>query len=185
MSSFAHQLLIAMPQMADPGFYRTVTYIVEHNDEGAMGLIINQPMGITLSHLFEDLAITPRVSVDAAHPVVCGGPVQTDTGFVLHPATERAWNSSVMLQDGLCMTTSKDVLDAIALGAGPAHSLVALGYAGWDAGQLEAELADNAWLTTPATESLLFEVPFDQRWQAAARQLGIDVHLLSTQAGHA
>ncbi|MBZ2188894.1 YqgE/AlgH family protein [Alcanivorax sp. JB21] len=185
MSSFANQLLIAMPQMADPAFYRTVTYVVEHTDDGAMGLIINQPLSMSLAQLFDDLNITPRVNIDAAHAVVCGGPVQTDTGFVLHPATERAWNASLMLPDGLSMTTSKDVLEAIATGTGPARALIALGYAGWDAGQLEAEVAENAWLTTPATESLLFEVPFADRWQAAARQLGIDVHLLSTQAGHA
>ena len=185
MSSFANQLLIAMPQMADPVFYRTVTYVVEHTDDGAMGLIINQPMSMTLTQLFEDLDIRPRTGIDEAHPIVCGGPVQPDTGFVLHPTTERAWSASLILPDGLSMTTSKDVLDAIATGTGPARSLIALGYAGWDAGQLDAEMAENAWLTTPATEALLFDVSFGDRWQAAAQQLGIDVRLLSTQAGHA
>lgn len=178
-----------MPQLADPGFQQTVTYIVEHNDEGAMGLIINRPLDFPLTRLFDDLGITPRAhlreQMERDHPVVYGGPVQTDTGFVLHPATERAWDSSALLPDGLRMTTSRDVLEAIALGEGPPQALIALGYAGWDAGQLDAELADNAWLSTPMDVRLLFEVPFSERWHAAARQLGIDLHLLSTQTGHA
>lgn len=186
LTSLARQLLIAMPQLDDPGFEQTITYMVEHDDEGAMGLTLNRPRpDVTLSRVFESMDINPRVTVDeACHPVVAGGPVEPATGFILHPPCERMWQSTVVLQPGLWLTTSRDVLEAIACGTGPAHSLIALGYAGWEAGQLEQELADNAWLAAPAEPSMVFDVPFTERWHAAARQLGVDLHLLSTQAGH-
>jgi putative transcriptional regulator len=185
-SSLAHHLLIAMPQLDDPGFGQTVTYIIEHDDQGAMGLTLNRPLEhINLSRVLDSMKIPPRVPVpDDAHPVVAGGPVNTQTGFILHPPCEQMWHSTVVLQSGLWLTTSKDVLEAIACGQGPSHSLIALGYAGWEPGQLEQELVDNAWLTTPALPEMVFDVPFAERWHAAARLMGIDLDLISTQAGH-
>lgn len=182
--SLKNQLLIAMPQMLDPNFEQTLTYIVEHSDEGAMGITINRPVDMRIEDILEDLEIELKVPLGASHQVVSGGPVQPEAGFILHPPTEKVWQSSVPLQDDLWLTTSRDVLEAIAAGEGPGHSLTALGYAGWDAGQLEQEMADNAWLCTPASLELIFRIPFSDRWQAAANQLGVDMHLISTQAGH-
>lgn len=175
-----------MPQLNDPGFGQTVTYMVEHDDEGAMGLTLNRPMpDITLARVLDSLQITPRVDLDeSAHPVVAGGPVSTGTGFILHPPCERMWHSTLVLQPGLWLTTSRDVLEAIACGTGPTRSLIALGYAGWDAGQLEQELAENVWLSAPTRPEMVFDIPFADRWHAAAQQMGIDLRLLSTQAGH-
>lgn len=182
--SLKNQLLIAMPQMLDPNFEHTLTYIVEHSEEGAMGITINRPMDLEIDDILEDLDIEIRVALGAEHQVVSGGPVQQEAGFILHPPTEQVWQSSIPLQDGLWLTTSRDVLEAIARGEGPDRSLTALGYAGWGEGQLEKEMADNAWLSTPASLELIFRVPFPERWHAAARQLGVDMSLISTQAGH-
>lgn len=179
-----HHFLIAMPHMADPNFAQTVTYLVEHNEQGAMGLVINRPSGLTLSDVLEQLR------ADELPPARCqgitiynGGPVQTDRGFVLHPAGQQ-FQATLELGE-LSLSTSQDVLFAIADGSGPQKSLITLGYAGWEAGQLEAELADNAWLTCPADPLVLFDVPHEQRLAAAAERLGINLALLTAQAGHA
>jgi putative transcriptional regulator len=182
--SLKNQLLIAMPQLLDPNFEHTLSYIVEHSEEGAMGLTLNRPVDLEIDDILEDLEIELKVPLGAEHQVVSGGPVQPEAGFILHPPTERVWQSSVPLQDGLWLTTSRDILEAIAAGEGPERSLTALGYAGWGAGQLEQEMADNAWLSTEATLEVIFRVPFSDRWQAAANQLGVDMALISTQAGH-
>lgn len=186
-SGLAHHLLIAMPHLDDPGFDQTVTYVIEHSAEGAMGLTLNRPQALTIQRVFESMDIVPRVSVDPAlHPVLSGGPVDPQTGFILHPPCQQMWQSTVVLAPGLWLTTSRDVLAAIACGQGPERSLIVLGYAGWDAGQLEQELAENVWLTVPApTQDWVFEVPFPERWHAAAHLLGVDLRLLSATAGHA
>ena len=179
-----NHFLIAMPGLADPNFFHTVTYICEHSEQGAMGLVINRPMGLQLADIFEQLDIKiddPNISQT---PVYLGGPVQGDRGFVLHDS-EREWDSTLKVTEDISVTTSMDILQAIAAGEGPAHSLVTLGYAGWGAGQLEEEMAQNTWLSGPAKSEIIFNRPSDQRWQAAADLLGVDLNLLSSEAGHA
>ncbi|MCQ9425408.1 YqgE/AlgH family protein [Pseudomonas sp. LJDD11] len=183
-SYLKHQFLIAMPHMDDPNFAQTLTYIVEHNANGAMGLVINRPQALTLADVLEQLRPEQLAPARCQHiQIHSGGPVQTDRGFVLHPIGP-VFQATVELE-GLSLSTSQDVLFAIADGSGPEHSLIALGYAGWDAGQLDAELAANAWLTCPFDPAILFEVDSDQRLHAAAARLGVNLSLLSTQAGHA
>ena len=183
-TSLKHHFLIAMPHMADPNFAQTVTYLVEHNEQGAMGLVINRPSGLNLADVMEQLR------PDDTPPALCqglailsGGPVQTDRGFVLHPSG-LSFQATLELGE-LALSTSQDVLFAIADGQGPEKSLITLGYAGWDAGQREAELADNAWLTCPADPAILFDTAADQRLAAAAARLGVNLNLLTAQAGHA
>lgn len=182
--SLKHHFLIAMPQLDDPNFEHTLTYILEHNEAGAMGLTLNRPVDISFDDVLDDLGISSEILLSRQHQVVAGGPVQTDAGFILHPAQEQPFSSSVPLQSDIWLTTSRDILEAIARGEGPTHSLMALGYAGWGAGQLEEELAENIWLTVPASAEIIFDVPFAQRWQAAAKTLGVDINLLSGEAGH-
>lgn len=183
-SYLKHHLLIAMPHMADPHFAQTVIYLVEHNEQGAMGLVINRPNGLNLADVLEQLRPDEEPPERCLSlPIFSGGPVQTDRGFVLHPAG-RQFQATLALGE-LGLSTSQDVLFAIADGSGPEKYLITLGYAGWDAGQLEAELADNAWLTCPADNAILFDLPFDQRLNAAAARLGVNLSLLTSQAGHA
>ncbi|ABP81579.1 Uncharacterized ACR%2C COG1678 [Streptococcus pneumoniae] len=183
-SYLKHHFLIAMPQMADPNFAQTLIYLIEHGPEGAMGLIVNRPSGLSLADVLEQLRPDePIPALCQSLPIFAGGPVQTDRGFVLHSA-EQQFQATLMLGP-LGMSTSQDVLFAIADGQGPQRHFVALGYAGWEAGQLEAELADNTWLSCPADPQILFDLPHDQRLQAAAASLGVDLRLLSTQVGHA
>ena len=179
-----HQFLIAMPHMADPNFAHTLTYIVEHTANGAMGLVVNRPQDLNLADILEQLRpeIDPPASCQAV-PIYFGGPVQTDRGFVLHPSGP-TFQATVDL-DGVSLSTSQDVLFAIADGAGPQQSLITLGYAGWEAGQLEEELANNAWLTCPFDAGILFNTASELRLNAAAKQLGINLNLLTSQAGHA
>jgi len=179
-----NQFLVAMPGMSDPNFAQTVTLVCEHSSQGALGIVINRPLSMTLGEVFVQLGLDPSTSRHAGDPVLHGGPVQTDRGFVLHSPGPR-WDSTLPVSERLHLTTSRDVLDAIARGEGPAEAVVALGYAGWDAGQLEAEMAQNAWLTVPADERLLFETPVAERWQAAGRLLGVNLLHLSSDAGHA
>lgn len=183
-SYLKHHFLIAMPHMGDPHFAQTVIYLVEHNQHGAMGLVINKTSGLSLADVLEQLR--PDTEPDERCqqvPIFSGGPVHSERGFVLHP---RGWTYQATLELGeLALTTSQDVLLAIADGLGPQRHLIALGYSGWEAGQLEAELIDNAWLTCPADPAVLFDVAIDQRLQRAAAPLGIDLSLLTSQAGHA
>jgi len=179
-----NQLLIAMPGMDDPNFSATVTLVCEHNAEGALGIVINRPLGLDLGGLFEQLDLSDADSAILARPVLDGGPVARERGFVLHKPGE-SFESSVAVSPELQLTLSRDVLDAMAAGSGPEKSLVALGYAGWEAGQLEAEMLENTWLSVPANPELIFDVPFEDRWQTAANVLGIDLSRLSPDAGHA
>lgn len=187
-SYLTHQLLIAMPHMDDPNFAQTLIYLVEHSSEGAMGLIVNRPNGITLADILEQIRPEPEPSaLSHSLPIFAGGPVQTERGFVLHP-TGREYAATLKL-GSLSLTSSQDVLFAIAESQGPEQYLIALGYAGWEAGQLERELADNAWLTCALDDTelmdVLFRLPSEQRLSAAAQGLGINLSLLSCQAGHA
>ncbi|MCC8998732.1 MAG: YqgE/AlgH family protein [Candidatus Contendobacter sp.] len=180
----SNQFLIAMPMLADPNFFQTVTYISEHNASGALGLVINRPLSLTLGQLMEHLQIATDQSELAALPIYHGGPVQPEQGFVLHSPVGH-WDATLRVTDHIGITTSRDILYAVAHGKGPQHLLVTLGYAGWGPGQLERELAENAWLSSPADFAILFRTPSDQRWLAAAALLGIDLNLLSADAGHA
>jgi putative transcriptional regulator len=178
------QLLIAMPLMVDPNFHRTVTYICEHSEQGALGLVINRPLGIELSEIFDQLSMTPRDPELASQPILRGGPVQIERGFVVH-GPEQTWETTANVTDEVKVTTSQDILTAMSHGDGPTQAMVALGYAGWGAGQLEYEINENSWLSVPATTQLLFDTPFEERWESAAALLGIDLATLSPDAGHA
>ena len=182
--NLTNHFLIAMPNMADPYFARTLTYVCEHNDQGALGIVVNRPIDMTLRALFERLSLTLKDASRADAPVYFGGPVQTDRGFVLHePAGD--WQSTLKVRDLIGLTTSKDILEAVGRGEGPAKILVSLGYAGWSAGQIEHELKQNAWLTVEAKDAILFDLPADERLPAAMDLLGLDFARLADQAGHA
>jgi len=183
-SSLRNHFLIAMPALADPNFSHSVTYLCEHNEEGAMGIVINRYMPITLAEVLEQMAIEPSSKLDTSVAIHEGGPVQPEHGFVIHSPIG-AWESSLGITDDIALTTSRDILTAIGHNEGPAKYLIALGYAGWGPGQLEQEMAQNAWLSGPASPEILFDMPLEQRWGAAAAQLGIDLNLLSSEIGHA
>lgn len=183
-SYLKHHFLMAMPHMEDPRFAQALIFLCEHNADGAMGLIINKPSDLSLGNVLEQ--VTPDASLPtelSAGVVYNGGPVQSERGFVLHRGPRR-WDSSLEL-GALQLTTSRDILVDISQGNGPADMLFALGYAGWDAGQLEQELLDNIWLSCPMDYDILFKLPAEQRLTAAARSLGVDLSLMTSQAGHA
>jgi len=182
--NYANQLLIAMPGMQDPNFETTVTLVCEHTEDGALGIVINRPLDLRLADVLAQLELTAEDTAVGEARVLAGGPVGHERGFVLHPGG-REWEATLEVSDDIRVTFSRDILAAIAAGSGPARSLVALGYAGWDAGQLETEMMANAWLNVTATPDIVFDVPFGQRWEAAARQLGIDITRLAIDAGHA
>jgi putative transcriptional regulator len=175
--------LIAMPNMADPYFSRTLTYVCEHNDQGALGLVVNRPIDMTLQSLFERLSLKLEGEM-AGTPIYFGGPVQTDRGFVLHQPAGN-WQSTLRVRDVIGLTTSKDILEAVGRGEGPQRLLVTLGYAGWSPGQLEHELSQNAWLTVEARDGILFDTPAEERLPAAMELLGLDFARLQDEAGHA
>ncbi len=179
-----NQLLIAMPGMADPNFSSTVTLICEHNEDGALGIIINRPLNLKLAGLFDQLAVSDADADAADNPVVSGGPVGTERGFVLHDK-KRRFENTLSVSDDIQLTFSRDVIDAMAVGDGPEKALVAIGYAGWESGQLEEEMLANSWLSVAATPELIFDTPFEDRWDSAARSIGIDMASLSPDAGHA
>jgi putative transcriptional regulator len=179
-----NQFLIAMPSMGDGHFAQTVTFIWEHNAEGALGIIINRPLQMRLADVFEQLKMPLAPGVSGEQAILQGGPVQTDRGFVVHHAGGQ-WEHTRQVSSRIQVTTSPDILDAMARGTGPQTAIVALGYAGWAAGQLEDEIVQNAWLTVPCDERILFETPYEQRWHAAAQLLGIDLTTIIPHAGHA
>ena len=186
MQSFnlTNHFLIAMPQLADPNFEHTVTYICVHNEEGAMGIVVNRPLEMALGEVLSQMALSPGSAEIASQPIYLGGPVHTDRGFVLHrPAT--AWGSTLGVTPEVGLSTSRDILEAMARGEGPTEALVALGYAGWGAGQLEAEMAQNAWLSGPADLDIVFRLPPERRWEVAANRIGVDLAALSHDVGHA
>jgi putative transcriptional regulator len=179
-----HHFLIAMPSMVDPHFARTLTFICEHNEQGALGVVVNRPIDMTLGALFQRLDLQLEIPGLVAAPVYFGGPVQTDRGFVLHTPVG-GWSSSLPVRNDVALTTSKDILEAVVAGTGPTKLMLALGYAGWSAGQLEHELAQNAWLTVEAQSAILFDLPPDARLPAAMELLGINFATLQDEAGHA
>lgn len=183
-STLTNQLLIAMPGMADPNFSTTVTLICEHNDDGALGIIINRPLNLKLSGLFEQLSVDDADPQVAGDPVMSGGPVGMERGFVLH-GNDQSFENTLAVSDEIQLTLSRDVIDAMAVGDGPDKSLVAIGYAGWEPGQLEDEMLANSWLNVTATPELVFDTPFEERWDSAARLLGVDIASISPDAGHA
>jgi putative transcriptional regulator len=180
-----NHFLIAVPAMHDPNFSRTVTLLCQHTEEGAMGLMLNRCSEYKLGDVLEQMQITTDDEALAAAPVLIGGPVQPERGFVLHEPGTETWDSTFRLSDHLSLTTSRDILAAMARGEGPKRALIALGYAGWSEGQLESELQDNSWLTVAADGAILFDTPLEQRWSAAARLMGVDLNLLPDYAGHA
>lgn len=187
-TSLTHHFLIAMPAMADPNFSKTLTYICEHNAEGALGVIVNRPMDMSLATLFDRVSIPLESDEAVAHygerPVYFGGPVQTDRGFVLHrPMGD--WQSSLKVTEDIALTSSRDILQTMSGTGQPQEVLVTLGYAGWSAGQLEWELSQNAWLTVAAEPHIIFGLPSEERLPAALRLLGVDLSNLSDVAGHA
>jgi putative transcriptional regulator len=184
ISSLANHLLIAMPSLGDGHFSQTVALVCEHSDRGALGIVLNKPLGMKLGDVMAQMKLeTTNIGI-GEQPVLRGGPVHTDRGFVLHrPGGE--WDSTHRISDHVQVTTSRDVLAAIARGTGPQDAFVALGYAGWEAGQLEREMLDNAWLSLPVDERIVFDLPFEDRWQAAWQLLGVDSSRVSFTAGHA
>lgn len=176
--------LLAMPCLTEGIFSQSITYICEHGESGAMGIVINRPLDLSVSEIFEHLQIATSGNF-SSEPVMAGGPVQMGHGFVLHRYSDRSWEASLKITPEITLTTSRDILRAIAVGDGPRDHLIALGYAGWGAGQLEQELADNSWLTLPGSSDIIFSTPCNQRLDAAAARLGIDMNLISAQAGHA
>ncbi|UAA39792.1 YqgE/AlgH family protein [Paraneptunicella aestuarii] len=183
--SLQNHLLIATPSLEGSYFSRSVAYIIEHTEEGAMGIVVNQLAGMTLEELMGMTETAGPVDhFHANNPVMMGGPVSRDRGFILH-STQIGWSSSMKLDSEIMITTSKDILDVIGNDQGPEDSIIALGYSGWSAGQLEKELEDNSWLTVEADKNILFKVPVENKWQAAIDKLGIDIWRLSPYAGHA
>jgi putative transcriptional regulator len=178
-----NQFIIAMPNLADPNFFHTVTYMCQHNNDGALGIVINRSTGMKLGEIFKQMDICVTSEAAAETPIFAGGPVQQDRGFVVH-TTCGQWDSTMAVSDSISLTTSRDVIEAIAAGEGPEHYLVALGYAGWGEGQLEKEIRDNAWLNSPFGTKVLFDLPIDMRWAAAAGQIGVDINQLTMPAGH-
>lgn len=195
--NLTHHFLIAMPGLEDSGFTKSVVYLCEHSERGALGLVINKPSELNLQHLFDKVDL-PMQRQDLTHtPVFQGGPLHTERGFVLHetmhgtpsagdnPPQESAYASSMTISGGLEMTTSRDVLEAISTGAGPRRVLVSLGYSSWAEGQLESELADNSWLTVAADTTVIFDTPIEKRYDQALKLLGVEAWMLSPVAGHA
>jgi len=178
------QLLIAMPDMADPNFSRSVTLLCQHNEEGAIGITINRQSGFTLGELLFQLNIPCENQEISSVMVLEGGPVSPDHGFVLHTPVE-GFESSVQINDDIMVTTSRDIMTAIAAGAGPANFLIALGYAGWGDGQLESEMRQNAWLSVPVDKGILFETAVQKRWEKAVGNLGISISDLHGVGGYA
>src|SRR5690606_507544 len=181
--TLAGQLLIALPALADPSFARPVALVCQHDEGGAMGVVVNRASEYTLGQVLAQMGIEGADPALCAQAVLNGGPVHRERGFVIHDGAPR-WDSSLQVNQDLCLTTSRDILEAMAAGEGPAHALVALGCAGWGGGQLEAELGENTRLTVPADAELLFDLPLERRWQAAAGRIGVDLFRMTDYSGH-
>ena len=187
--TLANQLLIALPTLAESPFARSVALICQHDAEGAMGVVVNRASEYTLGEVFQQMGIDCDNAALCAQPVLAGGPVHPERGFVLHDGMLHGgmgeWDSSLAVGDDLAVTTSRDILEAMARGDGPRHATVALGCAGWGAGQLESELVENSWLTVPVAPDVLYALPLEARWQAAAGLIGVDIALIADYTGHA
>ena len=183
-TSLANRLLVALPSLHDPNFARSVTLLCQHDGDGAMGVVVNRVSEYTLGEVFRQMGIASDDEALQARAVLAGGPVHPERGFVIHDG-DGEWDSSLEIGDGLRLTTSRDVLEAMARGDGPSQAVVALGCAGWGAGQLEQELVDDSWLMVPNRREVLFELPLEQRWQAAAGSIGVDLVNYASHSGHA
>jgi putative transcriptional regulator len=183
--SIKDHFLLAMPELNGSPFQNAVIYICQHSEEGAMGLTINQPLDICLGEVFDDMELSGYPERIAQQPLLCGGPVETEKGFVLHKRTRTPWQTTLNISSTVSLTTSRDIIEAIARDQGPERCYITLGYSGWAPGQLEKEIAENAWLTTPADPAIIFNTPFEKRASATAAMLGIDLNCLGPQAGHA
>jgi len=183
-SLLTNQLLIAMPGMRDPNFESTVTLICEHTSKGALGIIINRPLTLQLSDLFNELSFAKSDPTTANQPILSGGPIESKRGFVLHDK-DHFFENTLVVSDDINLTFSNDVIESMAKGNGPKQALLAIGYAGWNSGQLEKEMLSNFWLNVTATPELIFDTPFADRWCSAANALGIDLASISPEAGHA
>ena len=183
-STLKNHLLLAMPGLGDPHFSQAVIYVCDHNEEGAMSLVINHPIGVPMRRVFEELELDYAEEV-GRRPLLSGGPVQRERGFVLHKNAARHWESTLEISPDIAITASQDIILDIARNQGPRDSYITLGYAGWGAGQLEQELADNAWLVIPADPAIIFDTPFPERARATAARIGVDLDRLSPRAGHA
>jgi putative transcriptional regulator len=179
-----NQLLIAMPTLGDPNFSHSVALICDHSSRGALGLILNKPLPMRMGEIFEQLDILPQTDALRERHVLRGGPMQTDRGFVVHRAGGE-WDSTLKVSDTIHVTTSRDILAAMARGEGPTEAVIALGYAGWDGGQLEDEIRANAWLSAPVESGIIFDLPFESRWLAAGRLLGVELSRISPLSGNA
>lgn len=190
IDSLTNHILIAMPTLADPNFFQSVVLICQHTEEGAMGIIINRPTDISLGEILVHLEVKHSIGTNTTDtdlmktPVFVGGPLQRERGFVIHEPFGK-WESSAVISSDIEITSSKDILEAISNGKGPEKKFVALGYAAWAPGQLEEEIMQNSWLSGPMDPNLIFEVSDDERWQAAAASIGVDLNLLSEYSGHA
>jgi putative transcriptional regulator len=184
VTSLKNHFLLAMPGLRDPNFSRSVVYICEHSQDGAMGLIINQELNIPVNAIFRQLDLDYHDGC-GDNLILDGGPVARDRGFILHPASTQRWESTVDISDEVSLTASKDILSDIAVGKGPQHALIALGYSSWDAGQLEQELTTNSWLTIPAKSAIIFNTQCGKRADVAAASIGIKLNMLSMDIGHA
>ncbi|WP_043531071.1 YqgE/AlgH family protein [Litchfieldella xinjiangensis] len=184
MQSLKNHFLLAMPHLEDSQFAGTLSYLCDYDDNGTMGVMVNRPLDITLDALFDQLDLGGEDSPHNDAPVYYGGPVHRDRGFILHRGSSEPWDSSIQVTEDIALTTSMDMLQALAAGKGPKDFLVCLGCAGWESGQLEEELKENTWLTVEGRAEVLFDVPTEQRLNAAAGILGIDLNLMSREAGH-
>lgn len=185
MNSFKNHFLIAMPSLMDPHFFRSVTYLCDHSPNGAIGIVINQPLvNIRLGNILSQIGIKTEYPEVENRLVFSGGPVHAERGFVLHE-TGAVWQSTIAVSDSIALTATPDILQAIAQNQGPKHTLIALGYANWEPGQLEKEIAENSWLYGPASDDVLFHMAIEYRWKAAAALMGVDVDRLSNDIGHA
>ncbi len=182
-NSLRDHFLIAMPGLRGSFFSDSITYICDHSDQGAMGIVLNQPLNIHLDEVFDQLSLNYAPTASEM-PVLSGGPVNAQQGFVLHRDTGK-WDSTLQISHGVCLTASRDIVSAIAEEKGPPGAQFALGYAGWSPGQLEEEISENSWLAVPADKSIIFDVPINKRRQAVADELGVDLNLISGEIGHA
>jgi putative transcriptional regulator len=181
---FQNNLLLAMPALADPNFHHSVTYLCEHNENGAIGIMINRPTTISLADVLADMKITTTDMESVSRiPVLFGGPVHQERGFVIHRPTGK-WRATLSTGTDIAITTSRDILEAMAQHGGPTDVIIALGCAAWEAGQLEHEIHENSWLTVPADPEVIYSTPFEQRWIAAAARIGVDFNNMSSEVGH-
>jgi putative transcriptional regulator len=178
------QFLVAMPNLTDSQFSHTVSYLCQHNEEGALAVVINKTAGMTLGNILEQMGIACSIKQVNDCPIFAGGPVQQERGFIIHSKDSTVWDSSISVSESTSLTSSRDILESIAEGKGPKEYLVALGYAGWGANQLEIEMLNNVWLNSPYQEDILYNTPVEQRWMTAANQMGVNINQLTIPAGH-